>query len=185
MENNFAAKPVTPAKAALSYGLTFGILLVVLYVILYALNLNPQEGGMIGVINTFLTYLVFPFVFVLLACNHFKKLSGGYITFGQAIKTGVVVSIIAAIVLGVFNIIFNLIFPEIQAEMLQKAKESMVRQNPNMNAEQLKMGIQMAEFFMKPYILLPLSIIIYTIIGLIHSLIVGAIVKKENPGAFN
>jgi len=50
-----------------------------------------------------------------------------------------------------------------------------------MTAESLKMAVEMTEVFMRPYILIPFSILISAIIGLIFSLIIGAIVKKENP----
>jgi len=184
MENNSTtAGAVKPSKAGLNYGAIFGVLLIVEYVAFYLLDLNPQEGGTLGIINAVLNYLVLPFLFIFLACNYYKNLTGGYISFGQALKTGVVVCVIAALVLGIFNIIFNLIFPEIQAEMMQKAKENMAKQ-PNMTAESLKMGMKVAEVFMKPYVMLPMSVLIYAFIGLINSLIVGAIVKKENPGAF-
>lgn len=175
------AKPITPAKAALTYGAIFGVILILEFVIMYTMDLNAQQGGMIGVVNALLNYIALPFVFILFAANHFKKLSGGYITFSQALKAGVTTTIIAAIVLGIFNIVFNLAVPEVQEKMMQTAKENMVKQNPNMTAEQLKMGIKVAEMMMKPYVMLPISIIVYALIGLINSLIVGAIVKKENP----
>lgn len=175
--------PVKPGKVGLTYGAVFGVLLIVEYVVTYALDINPQEGGTIPTLNALLNYLILPFLFTFLACNQYKKLTGGYISFGQALKTGVIVCIIAALVLGIFNIIFNLIFPEVQAEMLVKAKEAMLKQNPNMTSEEMAIGVQMAEFFMKPYVLLPMSILMYAFIGLINSLIVGAIVKKENPYA--
>ncbi len=54
-----------------------------------------------------------------------------------------------------------------------------------MNAEGLKIALKMTEVFMRPYVLIPISILINAFMGLIMSLIVGAIVKKENPGAFN
>ncbi|TRW24792.1 DUF4199 domain-containing protein [Flavobacterium zepuense] len=176
--------PVKPAKAALSYGVVFGLVLIIEFVVFYALDINPQNGGAIAVVNSLLNYIVLPMIFIFLACNQYKKLSGGYITLAQALKAGVIVTVIAALVLGVFNIIFNMVLPELQAEMLQKAKEGMVAQNPNMTAEQLEMGIQVAELFMKPYVMLPMSMLIYAFIGLINGLIIGAIVKKENPGAF-
>jgi hypothetical protein len=34
---------------------------------------------------------------------------------------------------------------------------------------------------MKPYITFPFTIMFYAFVGLIYSLIVGAIIKKENP----
>ncbi|WP_116790807.1 DUF4199 domain-containing protein [Flavobacterium psychrotrophum] len=183
-ENTPAVNTVSPVKAALNYGVIFGALLIIEFVTMYLLDINPQEQGTIAVVNALVNYIVLPFTFIILACNTYKKLNGGFISYGQALKIGVIVTVIASIVLGIFNIIFNLILPEIQVEMIQKAKENMVKQNPNMTSEQLEAGLQVAEVFMKPYVLLPLSILMYAFIGLINSLIIGAIVKKENPGGF-
>jgi hypothetical protein len=177
-------KNITPAKAAVNYGVIFGLLMIVEFIISYALAIDPQENKWVGIVNGLLNSLVFPFIFILLACNYFKKSTGGYITFGQSLKTGVATAVIAAAVFAVFNIIFNLIFPEFQQEILEKSQSMMVQQNPNMTAEQLKMGIKMAELFSKPYIAFPFTVLWYAFIGLIISLIVGALVKKENPGAF-
>ena len=53
-----------------------------------------------------------------------------------------------------------------------------------MTSEMMEQTIKMTEFFMKPYITIPFSILMFALIGLIWSLLVGAIVKKDNPGAF-
>jgi len=183
-ENISTLKPVTPAKAAVNYGVIFGVIMILEFVLAYVLDIEPQDNKWFGIANSLLNNLILPVVFIILACNYFKKASGGYITFGDSLKTGVCTVVIGALVFAVFNIIFNLIFPEFQADMLDKMKQAMLVSNPNMSAEQLKMGIQMSEIFMKPYVAFPFTILFYAFLGLVYSLIVGAIVKKENPGAF-
>jgi hypothetical protein len=175
---------VKPAKAALSYGIIFGIIMVLEFVIAYTMDINPAGNKWFGIVNGLLNNLVLPILFIVLACNYFKKHNGGYITFGESLKTGVATAVIGAAIFAVFSIVFNLIFPEAQAEMLEKMEAAQLAANPNMTAEQLKMGMKMAEIFMKPYVAFPFTILFYAFIGLIYSLIIGAIVKKENPGAF-
>jgi len=173
--------PVTTAKAAMNYGIIFGIIMILEFVISYALDLQPQDSKWVGILYGVLNNLVLPILFIALACNHFKKAHGGYITFGQSIKTGVATTVIGAILFAVFNIIFNLIFPEFQAEALEKVKQAQLMTNPNMTAEQMKLTLQITETFAKPYVAFPITILFYAFLGLIYSLIVGAIVKKENP----
>jgi hypothetical protein len=43
------------------------------------------------------------------------------------------------------------------------------------------MGLTMMKKFMNPLIVFPVTLAMYSFIGLIYSLIVGAIVKNENP----
>lgn len=182
MSNNLTAtKPLTPVKAAASFGIVFGLIMIVEFIVAYAIDIDPMENKWAGVINSLLNNLILPVLFILLACNTFKKANNGYIKLPQAIKTGVATAVLAAIIFAVFSIAFNLIFPEAQAEMMEKMKRAQLTANPDMTAEQLKMTMKFMEVFMKPYITFPFTIMFYAFIGLIYSLIVGAIIKKENP----
>jgi hypothetical protein len=173
--------PITTAKAAANYGIIFGIIMILEFVIAYVADIQPQENKWAGIINGILNNLVLPILFIVLACKHFKKANGGYITLGQSIKTGVATTVIAAVLFSIFNIIFNVIFPEFQADALEKMKQAQLMANPNMTAEQMKLALKMSEIFLKPYVAFPMAILFYAFIGLIYALIVGAIVKKENP----
>jgi hypothetical protein len=174
-------KPVKPGKTALSYGVIFSVIMILEFIIAYAVDITPGESPWVGIVNGLLNNLILPVLFIALAVNQFKKANGGYIKLGEALKTGVGVVVIGAAIFAVFNIIFNLILPEAQAEMLEKMKEAQLKTNPSMSSEQLKITMTTIEFFMKPYVALPFTIMFYAFLGLIYSLIIGAIVKKENP----
>ena len=81
------------------------------------------------------------------------------------------------------NIMINIdfIFPEFKDELLSQIQEITVKQNPTMTSEQLKMSMKFVKMFMNPYVVVPFTIVMYCVIGLIHSLIVGVIVKKDKP----
>ena len=57
----------------------------------------------------------------------------------------------------------------------------MLEQNSEMTDEQLDMAISMTEKFMNPAIMVPVTLLMFAFIGLIWSLIIGAVVKKERP----
>lgn len=173
--------PVTTTKAAVNYGIIFAIIMIAEFVIAYVADIDATENAWVGVVNGILNNLVLPVLFISLAANYYKKSNGGYIKFGEVIKTGVTVAVIAAAIFALFNIGFNLAVPEAQAEMIEKMKAAQIKANPQMTSEQLKMAMSMAETFMKPYIAFPFTILFFAFIGLIYSLIIGAIVKKENP----
>jgi len=177
--------PVSPAKSALPYGVIFGAIMVLEFVIMQALKPDPKEFGWIGIVTNLLNFIVLPTLFIALACVNFKnKLNGGYITLSQSLKIGVTASAIAGLVYAIFYFIYYLMFPEFIAETIEQMKIITIQQNPTMPAEQLEMTLMFMEKTMMPYYAGPISILMYTFIGLIISLIVGAIVKKENPGAF-
>lgn len=180
MENKNAVQPKF-SSSIMPYAVTFGIIMIVELVVMYILKPDPIENGWIGTVNNILNFFVFTSLFITLACNNYKKANGGYITFGQCLKIGVGVCALAALLYAVFYFIFTLIFPEFIPDAIEQIKRVTVNTNPNMTSEQLEMSISVMEKMMSPYVAGPISIVMYSFFGLIISLIIGAIIKKENP----
>jgi hypothetical protein len=61
----------------------------------------------------------------------------------------------------------------------------MLKQNPNITSKEMEIGLAMMKKFMNPLIVFPVTIAMYSFIGLLYSLIVGAIVKKCKLKASN
>ena len=173
---------ISPAKSGLLYGVLFGVIMVLEFVIMYAIGMKTLVGTSAGVVVNIANYLILPLIFIYLGCYNYKKnINNGFITFGECLKTGVSIAFIAALVYAIFTVIFNLLFPEFIEEMLSISKSEMIKQTPNMTSEQLEMGLSMIKKFMNPFIVFPVTLAMYSFFGLIYSLIVGAILKNENP----
>lgn len=172
----------SPGKSSLNYGVAFGIIMILQFVVMYILNLNPQDTPLIGVIINVLNYLVLPFLFIYLAANNFKiNLNKGFLSLSETFKIGLTVCALAALIYGIFYLVFDMIVPEFKQELLAKIQEVTVKQTPNITSEQLKMSMKFVEMFMNPYVVVPFTILMYCVIGLIHSLIVGLVIKKDKP----
>ena len=175
-------KNISPAKSGTMYGLLFGVIMVLEFVIMYVIGMRSLVNSSVGVIVNIANYLVLPLIFIYLGCNHYKKdINNGFISFSECLKTGVSITVIAGLVYAIFSVIFNLIFPEFINEMLEISKEGMITQNPNITSQELEMGLSMVKKFMNPLIVLPVTLVMYSLIGLIYSLIIGAIVKNDKP----
>ncbi|MCA1919399.1 DUF4199 domain-containing protein [Flavobacterium piscis] len=175
-------KNISPAKSGTMYGLLFGVIMVLEFVIMYVIGMKSLVNSSVGVIVNIANYLVLPLIFIYLGCNHYKKdINNGFISFSECLKTGVSITVIAGLVYAIFSVIFNLIFPEFINEMLEISKEGMITQNPNITSQELEMGLSMVKKFMNPLIVLPVTLVMYSLIGLIYSLIIGAIVKNDKP----
>ena len=175
-------KNISPAKSGTMYGLLFGVIMVLEFVIMYVIGMKSLVNSSVGVIVNIANYLVLPLIFIYLGCNHYKKdINNGFISFSECLKTGVSITVIAGLVYAIFSVIFNLIFPEFINEMLEISKEGMITQNPNITSKELEMGLSMVKKFMNPLIVLPVTLVMYSLIGLIYSLIIGAIVKNDKP----
>jgi hypothetical protein len=178
-------KNTSPAKSGITYGVLFGAIMILEFVLGYAFKVDPASNPTFGTIMNVLNFLVLPILFIYISCNDFKmKLNDGFLTLGNALKIGVTVCIIAAVLYSIFSVIFNLISPEYMNEMYDKVADMMVEKNPEMTQEQIEMSISMMKKFSNPAIAIPATIVMYAFIGLIYSLIIGAIIKKEPNQGF-
>lgn len=178
-------KGISPAKSGLQFGVLFGVLMVLEFVVMYIVGMKSLVNTSVGLIVNIANYLVLPLVFIYLGCTNYKKnVNNGFISMGESLKTGVSITFIAALIYAVFNVIFNFIFPDFINEMISISRETMLAKKPDMTSEQLEMGLSVMKKFMNPFIVLPATLAMYSFFGLIYSLIVGAIVKNENPQSF-
>jgi len=180
MENN-----VSPAKSGVLFGVLFGVIMVLEFVIMYLVGMKSLINTSVGTIVNISNYMLLPILFIYIGCTNYKKnINNGFITLSESLKTGISITFIAALIYAVFNIIFNFIFPEFIDEMIAITKEGMLAKNPNMTSEQIEMGLSMVKKFMNPFIVLPVTLAMYSFFGLIYSLIIGAVLKNEKPQSF-
>ncbi len=172
---------ITPAKAAMPFGLLFGLIMTVEFIAGYVLGFDPMTNKTAGYIMNIFNYVAFPIMFITLACKSYKQQHAGFISFGQCIKIGLVICVIAGLIVALFSVVFNMIFPEYMQEILNKSREAMLTQNPEMTEDQVEMAMSMTEKFMQPWIMVPFTIVMFAFVGLIWSLIIGAFVKKDKP----
>jgi hypothetical protein len=171
----------TPSKSYLQYGVLYALAMILSFVVVYTLNIDLVENPWIGTLSSVFSYLFFPILFIYLGVSIYKKSNLGFLSFGEALKVGVTIAFIGGLLFAVFNVIFNLIFPEFLGEILNQTRQIMLKQNPNLTSEQVEMGIAMAKKFSSPWFSFPVTLLMFSFIGLIYSLIIGAIVKKDKP----
>ena len=176
---------ISPAKYSVQSGLVFGVIMILEFVIMYAIGMESLVGGPVGLIVNLLNFIFLPLFFIYTACTGFKKnVNSGYISLSQCIKIGVSLLFIAGVIYGIFNVIFNLIFPDFIDQMIDIVKSETIKKTPEITTEQLEVITGMQKKFMNLYIALPVTIAMYSFFGLIYGLIIGAIVKKDNPQSF-
>ena len=175
---------ISPAKSGLQLGMLFGVIMVLEFVISYIIGIEKLIGSSFGIVINLLNYLILPCLFIFLGCTNYKKMNGGFVSFSECLKIGVSITVVAALIYAIFNLVFNLIFPEFSNQILAITKSEILKKNPNMTAEQMDMAISMTKKFMSQYIVFPVTIAMYAFFGLLYSLLVGAIVKKDSNQSF-
>lgn len=164
----------------LNFGILQGLIITVYSVILYAIDKQFEAGY----ISLFFSLLLSVGILVL-AYKQFKNANEGFMSLGEAIKTGLGISVIAGVVSVIYQVIYQkFIDPGYLDRLLAFQKEQMIESNPDMTQEQMNMALGMAEKFSGLGFSIAIILISSLFFGLILSLIVGAIMKKDRPAHF-
>jgi small-conductance mechanosensitive channel len=170
MENN-----VSVWKANLTNGLILGLVGIVYSLVMYFMNLTFNKT--VGYI--FLLVLIILLFF--LVRSYRDNYLYGYITFGKAFGTGVVIFLYYSIIAAIFTyILYAVIDPGLSAKQLAFTEEIMSKRA--MPQEALDAAMKIQKKIMKPEIIAPFSIVGNMLYGTVMSLIVAIFVRKEgNP----
>jgi len=180
MEQQLLQEQKKPNALAFKVAIIFSFFILILMVIMRVSGINVQidETPMIyKVISGALNWLPFIFAIFYVQNTHKKEL-GGFITFGRAFSAGFKFAAYS----GLFTAILIFLYYQFldPAGMSEIIDASIAKANGN---EQQIKGIEM----MRPYFTITAafgSAVMYTISGLIISLISAAIIKKDRPVYF-
>ncbi len=167
-------------KIALNYGLLLALLSIVLQVISYVLDAHIDRPWWLTVLQLIISVGVLSY-----GIKAYKTSNAGYLTLGQALKTGLAISLVAGVIAVIFNYIFmNYIDPDFVQKTLDFSREQMIEQNPNMTQEQIETAMGMSAKFMSPVFMSAIAMLATLFFGFIISLFAGLIMKKNPPQQF-
>ena len=166
-------KEPSVASVALKYGLLFGLVGVVFQAILMVTNLGD---------NRWLSSLGFVILIVgiVLAMKSYKEQNLGYMSYGQGLGIGALLSGVYGFCTGLFSWIYmEFVDPEYMGRMMEKQRVQMLEQG--LSDEQVDAGMAMAENFQGPLVTVGGAAIVTLIFGFFLSLIISAIIKNSRP----
>jgi biopolymer transport protein ExbB/TolQ len=115
-----------------------------------------------------------------LAMKEYKETHEGYLTYGQGVGLGTLLSTVSGVVaMGIWTAYVAFIDNTFISKSLDAAREQWEKQG--MTDEQMEQAAEMTEKFMQPGALFLFGIISSVIFGLIVSLIVSAVQQKKRP----
>lgn len=166
-------KRVSSSIAGMTYGLYLGVISVVFTLIAYF-------AGMVG--EDFVGWISFAIsiAFVCWAMINFRdKQNGGYLAYGQGVGLGFMTFFIAGIISATFSyVLYQFIDPGLVEQLVQKSLEEAVQKNPQIESN-LEMAEKSIRWFVNPPVLAIMLVVLSAIGGIIISLILAAIFKKE------
>ena len=156
--------------------LIWGIITSIVYIALSQVinNSDNPSGGLKWV--GFLIFFAGLFAGTL---QYRNKASGGYVSFGEAYKAGILITLIIAVLSTASFAIFLQMHPEFLTKMLVQAQAQMV--NKGMTPEQMEMGLKFQHALMTPVAMSLMGFIASIITGAILSLLSAGICAKKKP----
>lgn len=164
-------------KIALKYGLIYSGINILWSLLLYVTEFNRSDNANIF---QFLSQ-GFAVVCIVLAVNEYKRTEGhGFITFGHAFRSSLVISLIGGITGAAFLVLFvEVIDPSFKDFMLQKQMDQMTEMG--MSEEAAEQALENAARYQTPFWMFTMGVMGTLLMGAIMSLIMAAILKKPDP----
>ncbi|MCS6795512.1 MAG: DUF4199 domain-containing protein [Raineya sp.] len=160
---------ITTTQVGLRYGIIYGLTAVVISLV--SIMADMQEIFVIRILN-----IAVMIAFLVMPMQYFKAQNEGFMSFGQGMGIGAIVSAVSSFISGIFILVYyRLIAPQKFEEILDKARESW--EKAGMKEEQMRV----VEKFTTPEVMFVSALISGIIFGVIISLIVAAILQKKKP----
>ena len=164
---------VSTARIALKYGVLASVVIMVYTTII---NVAGQSQ------NKWLTSLSFIFMIVgiVLAMQAFKEENKGFMSYGEGLGLGSLVSAIMGLLGSTFSVFYNkVIDPTILTQAMDTARSDM--EAKGMDDTQIDQAMAMTQKFMSPGVLFVFGVIGSLLVGFLLSLIISAIIRKDKP----
>lgn len=165
-------KPST-ARLALKWGIIVSVILSIYTVVIYMSGLFK-----IGYLS-FLGYL-FLLLGIILAAREFRSMNNNYLSFGECLGLGTLVSAITGLISSMFTYVYiSMIDTTLMQQMQDLQREQM--ESRGLTEEQINQAMEMAAAFTRPSVMFLMGLFMYALIGFVLSLIVSAVMKRDKP----
>ncbi len=173
MENQANSKNII-----LNYGLLLGGITILISLVVYASGNHLQPHWSVSLFS-----ILSMIALIVLGLKKYKETNNDFLSWGQAVKIGVGISVIGALLSVIYNIIFvTYIEPDFMTQLMEVQTQGMLEQG--MTEEEIDMAISVTEKFSSPYLSAAFGIIGSAIGGFIISAIAGAIMKKTEENQY-
>lgn len=171
MENTSTS--VKPSSVGIRYGLITGLVATVVSLLQLALISDPETP------LRWLSFLIMV-AGIVLAHKSFKQLNGGFMSYGQGLTIGTIVSGITGAISGVFSYIYmTFIDPEYMNRVMEITRSRM--EEKGLDDAQIDQSIAMVSKFSGGPLTIVFGILGALLFGFILSLIISAITKNTRP----
>ena len=170
MEN----QKVSTKQIMINYGAMLGLISVLISVTVYAMGQSYDQHWSIGVIG-----FAVMIILIALGIKKVKTSNDGFLSLGEALKTGLGIALISGLISVVYTYLFTTIIePDFFTNLAQIQEDKWI--DAGMTDEAMESASAMMEKMSGPFITSAISIIASLFFGFIISLITGLIMKESN-----
>ena len=165
--------PVTTSAIGIRYGLLLGLVSVIFSFIQLTFISDPETP------LRWLSILIL-IVGIVLAHKQFKQLNGGFMSYGEGVGIGAIMSAVSGIIGGLFTYIyFTFIDPTYMQRVMELTRSRM--EERGMTDAQVDQAMGMTEKFATGPLSMLFTILGALLMGVILSLIISAVTKNTRP----
>ncbi len=160
----------------MNYGAIAGLAMIIFFLVLHYAGLANTNSPL-----QWVAYIMMGAIMFYGTRNLRDQAEGGFISYGRALGSGVLISFFCGVILGFFMYIFMKVIDtnqEMITKILEQNEQNMLDQN--MSEEQIEQAMEMTRKFMTPGFMSLMSVFIYTFFGLLISLVLAFFLKRED-----
>ena len=165
--------PVSTTSVGLRYGLLTGLVSIIISFGLFATNQETSP----------LRYATFAVLIggMVLAMISFKQNNQGFMSFGQGVGIGTVLSAVVGVLSGIFSYVYmNFIDTGVVGRMTEKIRADMEARG-GMSDEQIDSAMALSGKMMNGPFMLAAALLSTVLIGVILAMIISAFIKHAQP----
>lgn len=165
------------ARVALKWGVITGLALIVYSTLLYTL------GQMTNGLLTVVIYVII-IIGLVLGMREYRTLNGGYLTFGEGVGLGALLSAVAGLLSSAYTVLYSTVIdPGMQERVMEQMREQLENQG-KLSDEQIDQAMQISQSFQSPGLQFIVGIFGTIFIGVVFSLVIAAILRQSKANPF-
>ena len=116
--------------------------------------------------------------------REYRTANAGYMTYGEGMGLGALLSAVAGLLSSIFSVFYTqIIDPGFQERITEQVREQL-ESSGNMSDEQVDQAVEMMGKFQSPGLQFLFGILGTILIGVVFSLIIAAILRKNKTNPF-
>lgn len=161
------------ARVAMKYGVLASVVIMIYSTIINISGLSQNK--MLSSLS-----FVFMVIAIVLAMKNFREKNGGYMTYGEGLGLGTLVSGVMGLLSSAFSMFYmQFIDNTLLTQGMDQVREDMERSG--LDDSQIDQAMELSQKVMSPGVVFAIGVFGFILMGLIISLVVAAIIRREKP----